>query len=47
MDIDNIFFIHSPAHGHLVCFQLVDVINNAYQFVLILVTQPGIFTADL
>lgn len=32
MDIDHIIFIHSPAHGYLVCFQLVEIINNTYQF---------------
>lgn len=36
----DIFFIHSPAGGHLDYFQFMDIINNAYQFVLILVTQP-------
>lgn len=34
--IYDIFFIHSPAGGHLDYFQFMDIINNAYQFVLIL-----------
>lgn len=43
----DIFFIHSPAGGHLDYFQFMDITNNAYQFVLILVTQPTrIFTTE-
>lgn len=43
----DIFFIHSPAGGRLDYFQFMDIINNAYQFVLILVTQPTrIFTTE-
>lgn len=34
----DISFIHSLANGHMDCFQIVDIKNNAYQFALTLIT---------